>query len=141
MGHSCIAVPNEDQPVPSKENLILIERFLREIEGFKGSRAGWKCYLQGLIAWQQEKPDIDKAIDALRNVCEKDDRDASAQLLLAFLENNYCKMDSLHETLRPKHDAPPPKDIGGYCVGTYYTRDITRLYKALCLFKIPQHAV
>ena len=107
--------------------MILIERFLHEIEGFTGNKANWKYYLQGLIAWQEVEPDINKAIAALQ---QANQRDARAQLLLAFLEKRYDDLDSLHQALRPERDNLP-EDIGGYSVGTYYPHDITPLYNHL----------
>ena len=127
LGRNCIVVPDQACPIPSKENLILIERFLHEIEGFTGNKANWKYYLQGLIAWQEVEPDINKAIAALQ---QANQRDARAQLLLAFLEKRYDDLDSLHQALRPEHDNLP-EDIGGYSVGPYYPRDITPLYNHL----------
>ena len=123
----CIHAPLWDSPFPPMENILLIRRFLAEIRDIETENTRWKHYMQGLSALYDRPPHI---ADAKRELAKAGKRDVRARLLLAFLDRDPEKLHLYYQRLRPERRVLP-KDIGGYCVREYYTRDIARFCHAL----------
>ena len=115
----CIRKADDTYPIPSKLNLIMIERFLDEIRDIE---IEWKHYMQGLIYYLMKGDAISAKIEFEKAAC----KEIRAKLWLAFLQNQRDQIFQILDEERPGINTIP-NELEKYSPPTYYDRDIKKL--------------
>lgn len=118
--------------VPEKNNLRLINRFLKEIENINEP---WTCYLKGLVCFILNE-DTEQARQcfqrAVQNSLSKDTIYIRAQMWLALIDGDQKSLDDWHRAGKTQAEKmSEPSSVTSFSIHTYYERDVTELYNEL----------